>query len=445
MGRKEILTDSVLKLLDLGVSDEEIESNLLDAGIKKEEARELIREAKQKKNQATQNSEKTFEKSKEETLPEVTPLKDEQSQFNKPPPFTPTQQTTSPEIISLWEKGILSNVDTKLEEMRSLKKEVETVIDSKVNERIDVTVKRVNVLFDSQKALILAKVNSELEKKSGELTELIDMKVGELKSLDVEAKKKLAALREETTSLTNLKQDMETFLTDSEKTRNDLNKQINQALSLEQKVIDGLKIEAEKKINEMAFKKEAELNRKVETKIQELTDLQTKIDPSRINRELEHLEMIAQELEKKAKSNEIFIKYKEEMKEWSEDYLKEFSIALKKDLDEIIHTKSHELEDKISDKIHLLEDLSEKVNVEEISSVMEELDAYKTQFVNVVRQNVDSYNKSKKMLTEHAVEQSKAIDKRIKAIDEKINELTSFEKTFAKEMGLTIDKLTRKK
>jgi hypothetical protein len=495
MGRKEILLDSVKKLLNLNVSDDEIISDLIDAGIDKTEAKDLIEEAKKQKGLSSTKMEQeinSFESNvneldskpfsfksesifDEKTVPEKIPSFKEEKKpslsFNSSSSINEEEDKS---LTELWEKGIMATVDSKLEEMRRLKEEIDKKMDSKINERIESAIKRVNVLFESQKTLILSKTDSELNKKSNEITLLINSKIEELKSLNLEAKSSLEKfdelhlktedsmnsielkiteldelrsklISEMNSELIQSKSKIESQLTEMNQRRKEIDSRIKRTLDLEQKLVEGLMDDAKQKIDDLAKERDAQSFTLINAKIKELNALEKKIDPEQLNQRMNELKRISSELENKARSNEVFRQFKNEMQLWTEKQSNKFFKDIQKQIDSQIEKTITVTEKDLKQKSKQMEELIKEIDLNEINATKEELKIFQKQFINVIQQNMREFNKSKKDLTQHMLEQEKSMNERIKLIDSKIIELNKFEENFAKEMGLKIEKLTKKK
>ncbi|MFH1588009.1 MAG: hypothetical protein ABIA76_01570 [Candidatus Diapherotrites archaeon] len=498
MGRKELLLDSVKKLLELNSSDEEIITDLINAGITEKEARELLNEAKMPKGKIEKQVSsfdedikkaggKSEEISEKFDFEKVEPLKDEKLSDSF---YSQKQDLTKKSYIGLgeekslnelWEKGILATADTKLNEMKVIKSEINSTIDSKINDRIDETVKRINVLFDSQKILLLSKVDSELTSKSSELTSLIDSKIRELKELNIASRSRLiefdktsaefeakvtqvnsklddlnkaktSLITEMNSELAKEKNKMESFLDETRQKRKEIDERIKRTLDLEQKLVEGLLADAKNKIDKFADEKKNESLAEVRSKEKELDAKQKEIDslvnrinPDQLNERMAELKRINSELVTKAKSNEIFREFKNEMNLFSEKETDKIKKTIEKKAEEAIKVKSDEMDKLMKKNSARIDDLVYKVHPDELIAAKDELEIFQKQFVNVIQENITKFNEFKKELNSYMKEQQAAADKRIKLIDAKIEELNSFEENFAKEMGLQLEKLSKKK
>ncbi|MBN2127729.1 MAG: hypothetical protein JW703_05085, partial [Candidatus Diapherotrites archaeon] len=478
MGRKEILLDSVKKLLDLNVSDEEIVSDLIDAGIEKKEAEELLLQAKKEKGLLDVKmkeeidsfdskmhefdskpfklqSESFFEKNfSPKEMPSFKEEKKEQTYSSS----IPEEEDKS--LTELWEKGIMATVDSKLEEMRRLKENIDAKIDSKINERIDSSIKRVNVLFESQKTLILSKTDSELNRKSEEITTLINSRINELKDLNREVKQSMQEfnkmnsllensmrlmesksnemddlrsrlISEMNSELIQSKSKIESQLTEMNQRRKEIDSRIKRTLDLEQKLVEGLMDDAKNKIDKMAEEREQETISLINSRMKELESMQKRFNPDELNVRMNELKRISSELENKARSNEVFRQFKNEMQLWTEKHSEKFIKEVQKQVNEEIKQQVGETEKELKRKSSEVDELLTEIDLDEINATKEELKIFQKQFVNIIQQNMNEFNKSKKDLTQHLLNQEKSMNERIKLIDDKITELNKFEENFA--------------
>jgi hypothetical protein len=499
MKRKELLLDSVKKLLELNSSDEEIIKDLTNAGITEEEARGLLNEAKKPKGKIEKqvsDFDKEIKKAEEKPkkiswdeikFEKVKALKDEKlpdsfySQkldLSKKSDIGPGEERS---LNELWEKGILAAADAKLNEMKTIKSELEKVIDSKINERTDETIKRINVLFDSQRTLLLSKVDSELTSKANELTSLIESKIRELKELNLESKATLSELdktssefqskviqinskledlnktktdliTEMNAELAKEKNKLASFLEESKQRRKEIDERIKRTLDLEQKLVEGLLADAKNKIDKFADEKKNEALAEVKAKEKELDARQreiqalvNRVNPEQLNERMAELKRINAELITKAKSNEVFREFKNEMKLFAEKESEKIIESIEKKADDAIKSEIDKLNKSIKKSTARVDDLIYKVHPDELIAAKEELEIFQKQFVNTIQKNISKFSEFKKELNAYMKQQQEAADKRIKLIDEKIEELNKFEENFAKEMGLQLEKLAKKK
>ncbi len=478
--KKKILLDSVRKLIDLKVPDEEIVLHLKEVGVHERQARKLIRLAKQpqKEKEAVEKKEKRAveerkaaglpkkeeieakkpevsskklselakqisaqtaaeekpaekkkpkevktkpeEKPSEEAKPVLGAIKAlEEEKVPKIKPISvaaPPEPSVKPEqaidISKLWEKGILSSVDQRLREMKEIRQELDKVIAKKADEVAKKEINKVQVLFDSQQKLFLSKVNTELEKKGKEVEELVDQKIVEMKETSKELKKEMVLLEKKRQQYKEFMEDVDSKLTDLDETKNklvremnselirgkssiqefldsanakicEMDDRVNKTIEVGANVIEGLKADAEKKLQHMAIARSDELNKDVRDELNELRDTRLMF----------------------------------------ESHLKERLNSL----DELQRAIQREFEPGM------------------FRQQMTDLEIFKKQFVRVIETNVDKFNEAIQRLNEQAKTLEEQINKRVRLIDRKMKELDDFEKAFAEEMGLAVEKVFEKK
>ncbi len=490
--KRKILKNSVNKLISLNISDKEIIVNLKDVGISEEEARAILEETKRelsgeiipkKKKQEEKMEEKparptpgvyeevleTFEEEKPEEKAKRAMEEIEKARKE------PGAALSSAEINKLWEKGILATVDARLGEMERLKKEIDAIIDKKVQEATEKEVKKIKALMDAQKTLLINKVDTSLAQRTKEITDVIDNRINELKRVSkltedslagLEAQKKshgqlIASIDEKSASLEKLKSDLisdmnasliesqskiESFLKESEKKRAETDARINRTLQLESKITEGLLTDAQQKIDKMALEKSDELALEVSTTMKEMKEIRDQIDPklllSKVN-ELNELKSKLIELNKVQLGK--MDQFKIDAKKFNRAELDVFKKEAKLHLDGLFNSQMASWTKELRQKEKEVDELKEQIDLERISATMQDLDVFKQQFIKTIEKNVAEFNKAKRELAERMKKRDQAIEYRLKAIDMKTAELTEFEKNFAAEMGLTIDKLVAEK
>ncbi len=502
--KKEIILESIKKLIALNVSDREIILNLRDVGIESEEAKQLLAEAKKKPIAEKEIKQKADSgkvmRDVAETLATTAVPKDQLTEINKDqsktdlieankeekkiPSLTPLISSAQSKedvhvhanLSKLWEKGILTTVDQKLEEMKKIKKEVDNQLEEKISEAITLETDKVRILFESQKTLLTSKVETELEDKAKEIESVVDSKVSELKELNKEIKENIAEMelkREEQKKvvaefeskleeLRTVKQELVTdmnseliksksqaqeFLDNAEKKMGEIDSRVSRTLELESKIAEGLIKDAQDKIDEISLEKSEELSVKVGAAIAELKGIEDQVEPEKIRKLVSRLEQLEKSLDNRY-AHKI-----EEMKTGISEYIEQ-SISkkmeeTKKDAAELftLYRKKTDKEIKKSEAgLEAVKTRIEKgIDIEKLSTATEELDAFKEQFIKVIEQNVSKYNEAISKVNEQAKQVDGQVNSRIAKIDKKIEELDAFEKAFAEEMGIAIEKIELKK
>ena len=320
--RKKLVLDSVKRLIELKVSDQEILTHLQDIGLSEKEAIETLAEAKGTRRGyrgempvIEKEVEEEEELPVEEELPEVIKKKAVKVgvKFKKKARKKPTKKkakkrkTTKKKVSkkesdlgALWEKGIIVAVDAKLKEMKELKKDIERVINAKVAKAMEKEHQKITVLFESRKALMTNKIDANLNAKGEEIKSLIEKRLDEIRELNLQTKEDLEKVEakrvlvkdlyaktnqvlketQETTAL--LKKDVTLALEDAKIKVAKLDERVSRTLELESRITEGLVSDArekmEKEIDGKMVNVEKEIRKKVESMELEIPDVQPTMD-----------------------------------------------------------------------------------------------------------------------------------------------------------------------
>lgn len=607
MEREEVIINSVKKLIALELSDREIIDNLKDVGIEEEIAKDIIAKArgkplkKEQKKEVKSDSGTVLRKVAEELA--------EASESTKP---TSKEKPVTSNLSRLWEKGIITTVNQRLNEMKQLKREIDAAIEERTREVAEREVKKIQALLESKTTLLSERVNSKLEAKESEVIQTITLKIGEMKAISKKLDSKIDALQKETEerakALTELREELKEIRSLKEEFKNGLNKEedrvhqkvkgfiekaetkinelderVSKTLELEQEVIDGILDDAKRSIKEIGNEIKQELKEDIQKELKKVDELKNQFSPEKIKERIQEVKEhrkeikqdVLQDLEKvlSEKQKEVFKpiqekfmeldlleqkiskenKKSEELKKIQSQILekmrsdiastkqevqkfildgekklremdkqvtdtmalqsqltetltatpgKETLRELKNQMNEIKHYREEviqlkqeiegllkkstvdgvriqglaELETKLVaryDEImkhqfknrqlefneqvgramkelqevrkSVVEEIKKEVNLPKIKSQMEELDIFKEQFINVIDRNVEKFNQKIKKFNESTKIMDELFQQRLKAIDRKIEELDRFEKAFAREMGIMLDKLANQK
>ena len=503
--KKQLLLKSIRELLALKVSDEEIVLNLREVGIDDKEAKRLIEEAKQPGLQAAgeaevpppeepgpakpglrrarrMEQEKKIEEKREEAMeelasqvsgeeeevqpeeiaeavaeekrpkkmPEKKPnlseilrqIKSRAAESSAPPVQTRVRQEPEPpktrlvedmQVSKLWEKGILAAVNNRLAEMKELKQDIDSELDRKVAEANRREMEKIRVLLDSQRSLLVSKVDAELEVKAKGFAEMIELKLREMREInrqinseierlkEIEGKSRVGeeALAEKLAEVDKLKEsvlaslnvDLIKIRTESREIMGamagklqEMDDRINKTLQLESQIVEGLMGEAEKKVGELIEERAAGLSEAENKRLKEFNALKETFE--------------AEQERKLAKVEE------------------EYRAGIKA-LDAQIRERLSKF-----DALHkaVTNDFDPKV----VREQMRELNEFKAQFIGAIKENAQRYNEGIRRINEQAENISKQFALRAEKIDRKIAELDAFEKNFAAEMGIGLEKLKKK-
>ncbi|MEK6972807.1 MAG: hypothetical protein AABW72_02090 [archaeon] len=451
MDREKLMLTSIKKLIDLNVSEDEIILNLKDIGVSNEEAKELIKKAGGFKKTALEEiAEKepvktnvNLSKVIEKELSAIEPKIEQPIQAKPAFSFEKYAKDVEPAISGLWEKGVLVTVTDKLEEMKKLKKDIEKTLDEKVSAAVESERKKMAVVSESQKTLLIEKVNSQLSMKSEEIEDIINSKITEMGNLNTEIKRNIEELKlkqqehkeilddverkkielmqvkdrilaDMNTELIKSKSEVEEAVGKIESHLQELDQRVERTLSLESEVVEGLVNSTEKKIVEIQNEKRQELTDAVSLEIKRIEEVRAKIDVDKITAKIKQLEGDKQELET-------------------------YKMVLEETIEQAI------LDNLENYKKKFVADIRKEARIEEIKNAQENLSVFQKQFVSTIDRNVEKFNKSIEDLNKKTGGILKEYGARRKLIDNKIDELSRFEKNFAKEMGIAVDLLVEKK
>jgi len=425
MEKKDLIKDSVKKLLSLDVSDKEIVENLLEVGVTEEDAIELIKEVREgTKEEVVQTVEptKTFENTaKELGTKEIKPseidlgieIKETENKVKPqelaekimqdvtsavtPKPITEPKPKIEPkptpsisnvsqsDIEDLWKRGIVVAINSKLAEMKNLKDEIDQIIDAKVNSSVNKQSKQFKVLLESQRDLLISSNKEALNEKQKEITLIIDSKIQELKKYNSDIKENLEVFQKSKIDQEKAKQELTVSLEDVRRTKVQLITEMNSEL-----------IKSKSQAQEFIDKSEIHLKEMDE----------------RINKTLELEKNIAEGMLKEA-----------------EQKIEKLTIARASDLIEEMQVE-----------LNKLKTTSKEVSLEVIEQKIRTLDEFKKQFLTSMDDNLTKLNDAIKNLNEKNEQYQKELDQKTTIIDAKIEELTKFEKEFSSKLRNSLEK-----
>lgn len=326
--RHTVILNSVKKLLDLGVTDDEIIVHLREVGVPESEARDYLNQAKGNPPQIPKEPESSgavFSEVKEELA--ESPESELPFAISEPQAPASFKRKVDPvsqaNLADLWEKGILQTVTDKLQEMKSLHDQIDSVLDQKIEKSLAKEVKKMNALFESQQTLLAAKLSASTEKKSREFNEMIDAKIGELKKLkdekksqesaivvkqemaretferltkELEAvqKQRVALLQDFNAELIKSKSQMEELVEDARQKLVALEERATQTLELETAIIDGMVKEAQNRIDRLAVEKMDDLTKDVRTALTEFEALKVNLNLEDAQTQLQRIASLEQ-------------------------------------------------------------------------------------------------------------------------------------------------------
>ncbi len=336
-------------------------------------------------------------------------------------------------ISKLWEKGIMATVSQKLAEMNKIKNELDDVLDKKVAKANKTEMAKIKVLFDSQRVLLVSKVDAELEAKAKSFAGMIELKLNEMRGINKHIESQITSLKE----------------------AEERSKKEAQSLSRMLEEINKIKESIVASLNTELIKSRTESKQLVEEMNKKLIEMD-----SRINKTLQLENQIVEGLVKEANNSvakmleEKSIDFIAESKRRSKD-LREIRDRFEKEQRESIEAVEHQakferfsLDKKLEKKLKAMEELHNQITIDfkpaEFKRQMQELNEFKAQFVEAIQQNAEKFNQGIKNLNHQSQVIERQFALRTEKIDKKISELDTFEKNFAKAIGSNIEKMGKK-
>lgn len=278
------------------------------------------------------------------------------------PKNTNLSKDISNEMDTLWKKGIVVAVNSKLIEMKKLKEEVDSNISEKVDSSVKKEVAQLRVLLDSQRDLLIANNRAALEEKQKEISFIIDSKIIELKQANKQLSTNLAALElaksEQKASLEQIKQMLEearrtkaqllvemnseliksksqaqAFLDNADKHLHELDNRVNRTLELQKNIADGMIEQAEQKIETLTLQKTGELVEDLEVRLNRLKVIESEINP----------DLLVQKIK-------ILDDFKKQFVETMKDNITQINVAI-----EEINKKNADLDQSITQKMLVID------------------------------------------------------------------------------------------
>ena len=335
-------------------------------------------------------------------------------------------------VSSLWEKGILGTVNQRLAEMKKLKEEIDSVLDKKVADATKRDIDKIKVLFDSQRSLLVSKVDTEIESKAKSFADMIELKLREMRDISRQISGQTERLKEE-----------------RDKSRLEVEK-----ISAKLKEVDRVKEELLSSLNSEVIKIKAQSKQF----LQEMNQKASEMD-GRINKTLQLENQVVEGLVKGAeqKIQETVAGTLEDFEKNTKRILQEFKKTKDSfdseqsgkitEMQSQFNIRMAALDSQIKERLAKLDELQKTITVEitpeKFKEQMKELNEFKAQFVEAIKQNAERFNEGIRKMNEENQRIEKQFNMRAEIIDKKIAELDSFEKNFSKEMGLTLEKMKK--
>ncbi|MDD5163681.1 MAG: hypothetical protein PHD95_05760 [Candidatus ainarchaeum sp.] len=251
--------------------EETMEGSETEAGEPEEEGGEIQEEIEEEEAEVPEEEKEGtgFSEAKEDRA--------EEKSFSNKKKLAREEKADNADFEKLWEKGILTIVNQRLQEMKGIQGEIESELGKRASEIAKKEIDKVNVLFESQRDLAVETMNAKLGQKTKEIDKMLDAKVLELKEISKSVKgdiskleklqqsqkegleqinERLAGLDEAkktlivemNSDLIKSKSEIEEFLSSSSKKVQEIEARVNETLELESNIVDSLVKETEAKL-----------------------------------------------------------------------------------------------------------------------------------------------------------------------------------------------------
>jgi len=270
MDRKQILLDSIKKLLSLNIPDDEIISNLKEVGLTKEEAKGLLAEAKGGPVPTDRIVQKTVKEEKE--------IKEEEEEEEEEEEKEEIKKPKVKKEISVKKKPVKEDMSSG---------GLDAMIKRRIKEEMQSELDKVQVLLDSQRELLTDKIETGLEEKSGQIIESLNEKIEEMRELAKKTERSISELSEQrktdqasamavTAKIEELQKIKEGFESSLQESKSKLAKELDVLITEEAEKI----AELEDKMNKTLTSKNADFSSEFAKLKEQVHALESKPKPS---------------------------------------------------------------------------------------------------------------------------------------------------------------------
>ncbi|MBM3282382.1 MAG: hypothetical protein FJY86_03530 [Candidatus Diapherotrites archaeon] len=469
MPNQEAIIANIRKLEGMGLHGEELIKQLESMGIPRTQAERWIREANQTSGEidlSTMNNRPTRQTNSTRTI--TIPIPANENKITNENPrvssayVSPNPPSSPLATEKLWEKGILSTVDAKLGQMERLKKELDDVIETRIQAHYDSMEKKLEALFEAQRELYKFKMDAQLDAKTKEVEEILDQKINDIKTLNLSTQEDLQRIKgqkmiiedmakefsEKTSNLETTKkailqdvgeklEELETkvneLMSETESRVQNVENRATKTLELEEKITSNLSVQMEEQANKIVEEKVEDLRMEIKKEIVELKKLGADLASKDIQEVVQEFKDMNTTLEKTKKGIDELLEQK------TRDIDKAMDQKLNS-IDKIVNTKMetivNEKEQSFSKKVEvqsmdvnsLKRELGQKLL--ETETRMQALDGFQKQFLetlkksNAEREDLMSTLKKKiDTFDARMDEKISIVDQRLKQLDVVVGEL----------------------
>jgi len=340
----DIVLDSIRKMLQLKMPDDEILASLVDAGVDYDLAVKQLNEIKNGKSKDNKKKDK-----KDLALDNAS--------------------------LGVWQEGIITIINQKLDEIENKQKALNNEITSKINEINSKELSKMKLVIDSQRTLLASKLDMSVASKLKEIKQQVDSTLNVLQDVDKETQRKLSKIEDFSKEIASFKDS----LTDQLDIVQDLQDNLNKALE------------------DFKQKSSYELNRffnTYSTKLDEITNktnntlsLSHRILESLVNASIRKIDAYCNEKldaffkDLNSKINAQDLKTAIEQVTAFKDIDAKISNSIEKHL---ANNKDNGLDDSISDLNRRLMDIEKRASKQDLQDRLEELELFKEQTSNIL-------------------------------------------------------------
>lgn len=191
----EIVVESIKKMLQLHMPEDEIIASLVDAGVEYDYAYKMVDSIKNNKEVP---EEKPKPKKKEEQLFEEKITNSEDSLLKE------VDKTS----LGVWQEGIITIVTQKLEDIENKERAIDETIRTKINEITTQELTKMRAIIDSQRTLLASKIDLTTTQKLNEIKKQVDNNLNLLQEINKNTQKKLEDIDNLTKSLNEMKKSL---------------------------------------------------------------------------------------------------------------------------------------------------------------------------------------------------------------------------------------------
>ncbi len=461
MPNHEAIIENIRKLEGMGLHGDELLAQLEAIGIPRIQGERWVRQAhaneKNSSNaqpaqtnspffneQSSTRTENVMEEKKERT-PEPMPSR------SYVPPAPPQPLATE----KLWEKGILTIVDTKLAQMERLKKEIDDIIEQHVDTHYNAMERKLEALFDAQRELYKFKIDAELNAKTKEVEDILDEKIKEIKTINLTTQEDLQrikgqkmgiddamkGLNEQTHALDvtkktilhdvgekleELQEKVDEMMSETETRVHEVEARATKTLELEEKITSGLGDQMEQQANKILDERIDDLRMDIKKEIIELKKMGADLASKDIQAVIREFSEMNVKLEGSKKEIDAIAEQKtREMDKMMSQKMLEIDKIVNTKMETIVTQKEQSFFKKIEDQTNELSSVKRELGQKllETETRLQNLDVFQKQFIEILRKSTVEREEVSTILKKKVEAFDAKADEKIAIIDQRLKQL----------------------